>query len=213
MNIIQNGSGHNYISGYIYIAEWVNGECRTPSTMPEMYLRSTDGTFETKMYVGYEGSIEYYFDKDIEGLDISKEYYIEARLTNPKNQESKENQKQIAKITKQGNIGICTNGNKVTVSGNNIKIEKATANRVLLQSIEKSQNTDMMQETETNKQEEINLEEGNEKEEVNEKIEESNQQDTNEKETETNTENINTIVQNNFDSMLEEKNEINAINN
>ena len=180
--------------------------------MPEMYLRSTDGTYETKMYVGYEGSIEYYFDKDIEGLDTSKEYYIEARLTNPKNQESKENQKQTAKITKQGDIGICTNGNKVTVSGNNIKIEKATANRVLLQSIEEPQNTEIMQETETNKQEEINLKEDNEKEEVNEKIEESNQ-DTNEKETETNTENINTIVQNNSDSMLEEKNEINAINN
>ena len=137
MNIIQNGAGNNYISGHIYIAEWVNGECRTPSTIPEMYLKSTDGTFETKMYVGYEGSIEYYFDKDIEGLDISKEYYIEARLTNPKNQEVKENQKQIAKITKQGEIGICTNGNKVTVNGNNIKIEEKVKEEIVDDELEK----------------------------------------------------------------------------
>ena len=124
MKIIQNGTEDNFISGYIYIAEWVNGECRTPSNMPKMYLKSTDGKVEMEMYVGYEGGIKYYFDKCIEGLDTNKEYYIEAKLTNPKNQADKESQKQTAKITKQGEIGICTNGNKVMVSENKIKTRK-----------------------------------------------------------------------------------------
>ena len=122
MKIIQNGAGDNYISGYIYIAEWVDGECKTPSKMPKMYLKSTDGEFLTEMYVGYEGGIKYYFDKNIENIDVSKEYYIEAKLTNPKNQADKESQEQIARITKQGVIGICTNGNKVNTDGNKIMI-------------------------------------------------------------------------------------------
>ena len=136
MKIIQNSAGDNYISGYIYIAEWVNGECKTPSTMPEMYLKSTDGTFETKVYLGYEGGIEYYFDKNIEEIDISKEYYLEAILTNPNNQESKENKKQVAKITKKGQIGVCTNGNIVTVDGNNIKIKGSAKENIVENTIE-----------------------------------------------------------------------------
>ncbi len=122
MNILQNASGDNYISGRIYIAEWVNGECRTPSTTPRMYLKSTDGTINLSMYVSYQNGIEYYFDKDIEGLDTSKEYYIEAELTNPKNQAEEESKKQRANITPQGEIGQCTNGNKVIVEDNIIKL-------------------------------------------------------------------------------------------
>ncbi len=124
MNIIQNAAGDNYISGRIYIAEWVNGECRTPSATPKMYLKSTDGIVNLSMYVSYQNGIEYYFDKDIEGLDISKEYYIEVELTNPNNQAPEGEKKQTAKITQQGEIGLCTNGNRIIVEENNITINK-----------------------------------------------------------------------------------------
>ena len=158
MKIIQNGTGDNFISGYIYIAEWVNGECRTPSNMPKMYLKSTDGKVEMEMYVGYEGGIKYYFDKCIEGLDTNKEYYIEAKLTNPKNQADKESQKQTAKITKQGEIGICTNGNKVIVNGNNIKIQEQTKNIILKQDTENAKEKQENKEEYIEEKEKINKE-------------------------------------------------------
>ncbi len=124
MNIIQNGKGENYISGHIYIAEWVGNECRTPSAIPQMKLKATDGSFETTMYVGHERGIEYYFDKNIENLDTSKKYYIEVKLTGNKNIASDKNKTQVAKMSKQGEVGICTNGNKVRIEGNNIIIQK-----------------------------------------------------------------------------------------
>ncbi len=158
MKIIQNGTGDNFISGYIYIAEWVNGECRTPSNIPKMYLKSTDGKVEMEMYVGYEGGIKYYFDKCIEGLDTNKEYYIEAKLTNPKNQADKESQKQTAKITKQGEIGICTNGNKVIVNGNNIKIQEQTKNIILKQDTENAKEKQENKEEYIEEKEKINKE-------------------------------------------------------
>ena len=179
IKIIQNEAGDNYISGYIYIAEWINGECKTPSAIPEMYLKSTDGTYETKMYVGYEGEIEYYFDKDIEAIDISKEYYIEAILTNPNNQENKENQKQVAKITKQGQIGICTNGNIVTVDGNNIYIKENV--KVKEENIMKNLNETTKESILEMEQQEIKVEENNE---VKQKMEKENVQEVQMKEDE-----------------------------
>ena len=168
MKIIQNSAGDNYISGYIYIAEWVNGECKTPSTMPEMYLKSTDGTFETKVYLGYEGGIEYYFDKNIEEIDISKEYYLEAILTNPNNQESKENKKQVAKITKKGQIGVCTNGNIVTVDGNNIKIKGSAKENIVENTIEVTKENEVEIEQKDIKVQENNKDESETKQKVQE---------------------------------------------
>ena len=123
INIIQNAAGDNYISGYIYIAEWVDGNCNTPKEMPEIRLKSTDGEVDLVTYIGYESGIEYYFDKDIEGLDTSKEYYLEVKLQGKKNIAEEESKKQVAKITEQGQIGTCTNGNKVEVEGNIITIK------------------------------------------------------------------------------------------
>ncbi len=126
VNVIQTGTGLDYITGNIYIAEWVNNECRTPSTTPKMTLKSTDGTFATGMYVSQIDGINYYFDKCIKGIDESKEYYIEVELTNKKNTAPETNKKQTAKVKQQGKIGTCKNGDRVVVKGNNIKIEADT---------------------------------------------------------------------------------------
>jgi len=122
MNIIQSTKGDNYISGFIYIAEWVNGECKTPSTIPQMTLKSTDGEVERTVYVNYEGGIKYYFDRNIENIDMNKEYYLEVKLTNNKNLSTNLEKTQVAKITPQGTIGFCTNGNIVKVKENYINI-------------------------------------------------------------------------------------------
>ena len=120
IEIIQNYIGENYISGHIYIAEWINGECRTPMTKPEIKLKSVEGEYEEVVFVNYEGGIQYYFDKNIEKIDIDKEYYLEVKLTNKKNMSSELEKTQIAKITQQGLVGNCTNGNRIIINGINI---------------------------------------------------------------------------------------------
>ena len=150
INVIQNTAGDNYISGYIYIAEWVDGNCNTPKEMPEIRLKSTDGEVDLVTYIGYESGIEYYFDKCIEGLDTSKEYYLEVKLQGSNNTADEASKKQVAKITEQGEIGTCTNGNKVKVEGNYITFEKVIRELNL--------------EIETKKQEKENVEENIEKE-------------------------------------------------
>ena len=122
MNIIQSTSGQNYISGKIGIAEWVNNQCLTPSTLPKITLKSTDGKYSGSAYIDYLGGIEYYFDKNIENVDTNKEYYLEVELTNSNNTASKEEQTQKAKIGKNKQIGKCTNGNFVKVENNDITI-------------------------------------------------------------------------------------------
>ena len=96
-NIISS-NGDDYIGGSIYIAEWVGNDCRVPKGIPQMTLKSTDGTFSKKMYVSYLESIKYYFDINIKNLDMNKEYYIEVKLTGDKNISSEENKTQIARL-------------------------------------------------------------------------------------------------------------------
>lgn len=125
MNTIQNAKGDNYISGYIDIAEWINGECKTPSTIPRIKLKSLDGLCEMEVFLNYEGGIKYYFDRNIENIDTTLEYYLEVKLTSNKNLATDAEKTQTAKIKPQGTIGICTNGNRVTINGNYIKITKS----------------------------------------------------------------------------------------
>ena len=120
INVIQNAKGDNYISGKIDIAEWIENVCKTPSTVPSIVLKSTDGEFQKQGYIKYLQGIKYYFDVNIEKLDISKEYYIEVKLTNPNNTATEEEQTQRAKIRQKGKIGECTNKNIVTIKENNI---------------------------------------------------------------------------------------------
>lgn len=122
INTIQNAKGENYISGFIYIAEWVNGECKTPLTKPQITFKSTDGEIEKPVYINYEGGIKYYFDRNLEDIDITKEYYIEVKSTSNKNIATDLEKTQKAKITPQGIIGFSSHGNMVTVKGNYIKI-------------------------------------------------------------------------------------------
>ena len=125
IGVIQSSKGRNYISGKIYIAEWTEGKCLTPSMLPKITLKSTDGQYSEVTYIDYLSGIEYYFDIDIENINIEKQYYLEVELTNPNNQASKAEQTQRAKINQRGIIGKCTNGKNVLVIDNNIlKLEK-----------------------------------------------------------------------------------------
>ena len=114
MNVIKNSKGQQYITGNIYIAEWVGSSCNTPKGTPKMTLKSTDGKYSESMYVSYQSGIGYYFDKDIQDIDASKTYYIEVKLTGSKNQASTKEKTQTARWSKTGTIGTCTNGKRLT---------------------------------------------------------------------------------------------------
>ena len=125
LNLIQNWKGENYISGYIYIAEWVNGECKTPYSIPTIKIKSTDGKFETTAYVGYEGGIKYYFDKCITDFDVSKEYIVEAVLTSKNNIATNEQKTQRivvgnSDIGKNGTVTVTSKDNKIKISDSSL---------------------------------------------------------------------------------------------
>ena len=84
INMNANGAGKHYISGNVQILEKVDGREKEPSALPDLELKTTAG-FSQKMYVHNSGGGNYYFDTYIEDIDQSKQYYIEAKLTNNKN--------------------------------------------------------------------------------------------------------------------------------
>lgn len=85
VNAIKGGNGDKYISGLIKIEEIVNGTSRTPRSLPEIRIKSTDGKVNNTTYISYQDGTKYYFDKDIQNFDTSKEYYIEVSLTTEDN--------------------------------------------------------------------------------------------------------------------------------
>ena len=102
----QNGEGKHYISGNMQIKEKVDGTNMIPTTLPELTLKTEDG-YTQKMYIYHSGNGNYYFDTYIEDLDKTKEYYIEAKLTNENNIETEVNkaQKVILDNITLGKIG------------------------------------------------------------------------------------------------------------
>ncbi len=127
MTIGINGAGKEYIYGNLLIAEWVNGNANTPDGLPEMTLKSTDGSYDAKMYVRHDGGLNYYYDRVIWNLDTSKEYYIEVKLTGNKNIGT--NKIQNANLNVKNQVGIfkekdtIIQNNKITFKGNEYKGE------------------------------------------------------------------------------------------
>ena len=125
LNLIQNGAGENYISGYVYIAEWINNECKTPYATPQIKIKSTDGSFETTAYVNYEKGIKYYFDKCITNFDTRKEYIIEATLLSKNNIATTQQKSQQVKISnrtigKHGTVTVTASNNKIKISDSSL---------------------------------------------------------------------------------------------
>ena len=85
-NLNKNGNGSEYISGQIMIIEWINGKSTVPRTLPKMTIESTDGTIKEELYISQVSGNTYYFDKYIDGLDITKTYTIKVELTERANQ-------------------------------------------------------------------------------------------------------------------------------
>ena len=85
ISLNQNGTGGNYICGYLQMSEVINGKANVPTPLPELTLNSVDGQFSKKMYLYHSGNGNYYFDTYIDELDTTKQYFIQAKLTNVNN--------------------------------------------------------------------------------------------------------------------------------
>ena len=104
--------GRYYISGNILIAEWINDLAYTPKSLPELTLKSVDGTVNQKIYVGCLEGISYYYDVFLDQITPNKQYYIEAKLTTEENTSNKKVQTVKLPAKELG-----------TYEGNTIKIE------------------------------------------------------------------------------------------
>ena len=80
------GTGNaTYVSGEIVVVEWIDGVSTVPKVTPKMRFKSTDGTVDMDVFVTATGTNTYYFDRFIEGIDTSKEYYFEVESGDSKN--------------------------------------------------------------------------------------------------------------------------------
>ena len=158
MKIGTTVSGAKYIYGNIVIAEWINGECMIPKALPKMMLKSTDGQYSSQMYVSNQGGLNYYYDRVIEGIDTSKEYYIEVELTHLDNKSN--NQIQRARIKENQTIGVF--GNCIMKLINNIIIfentmirttKEETNSKIVDQNIQQIEETSIKLEQESIKEE------------------------------------------------------------
>ena len=116
MTIGKNGAGREYMYGELLIAEWINGVAYEPKDLPEMTLKSTDGTYSAGMYVKHIDGLRYYYDRVIYNLDPNKEYYIEVKLTSAKNISNKKVQKANMNLGKVGefkNTNVIISNNKM----------------------------------------------------------------------------------------------------
>ena len=80
------GAGNaSYVSGEIVVVEWVDGKSTVPEVAPKMRFKSTDGTIDMEVFVTATGTNTYYFDRYIEGIDTSKQYYFEVESGDSRN--------------------------------------------------------------------------------------------------------------------------------
>ena len=94
IKVSKNHQGAKYINGQIVIVEWIDGKSTVPKMTPKMRFKSTDGTVDMEVFVKSTGTNTYYFDRFIEGIDKSKEYYLEIK-SGDENNISKNNSMKI----------------------------------------------------------------------------------------------------------------------
>ena len=123
MEIGVNEAGKEYIAGEILIAEWVDGVACEPQGMPEMRLKSEDGSYNTEFHMVHNGGLSYSYDRVIYDLDTSKKYYIEVKLTGSKNIGTEEQKTQKANLNAESKVGefkdttLTLENNKIVFKG------------------------------------------------------------------------------------------------
>ena len=147
----ENGNKEKYISGNIYITEWIDGnKWSIPTTLPKIRIKTEEGETVRECYVSKLEGNKYYFDSYIEGIDTSKRYVIEVELTNSKN-------------TSKNKIGEVDLGEEKILGEYKVYILKVEGTRIEFETkakvVEKQENNKV---TNALKKEEIKIEEDKE---------------------------------------------------
>ena len=113
----KNNNGR-YISGEIYVSEWIGKLWTEPDINPQIKLVSTDGSIEQELNVSQEEGNKYYFEGYINDIDFTKEYEIKVKLMNTYNlstqQEATVTYKSNFELGKYGDYDVKIQDNKIT---------------------------------------------------------------------------------------------------
>ncbi len=113
LNTIKVSENKYYITGEIIAVEWINGKSNVPRQTPAIYLKSNSGD-SRKLYIKRLTGNTYYFDGSLEGLDMTKQYYLEIISENPNNLSTSKNQiVNLAKLQKV--IGRCQDDKQLEI--------------------------------------------------------------------------------------------------
>ena len=125
-NVGQSG-GATYVSGEIVVVEWVDGVSTVPEVAPKMRFKSTDGTVNMEVFVTATGTNTYYFDRYIEGIDTSKQYYFEVESGDSRNVSANKKMNVYFKGTKFENTVVGRYKDKrIRLKGQEITFEEDT---------------------------------------------------------------------------------------
>ena len=94
----------------------LTGKSTIPKVKPKMTLKSTDGKVSLDVFVTATGTNTYYFDRFIEGIDISKEYIFEITSGDSKNVSPNKSMNVIFKnqtIGKYNSYNLTLKNNKI----------------------------------------------------------------------------------------------------
>ena len=145
MELTKGVTGDSFLKGTIDIAEWVDGNCNRPKDQPNIYLKSTDGSVNTKIFSYWMNGITYYYDFDVDAIDPNKDYYLEAYLTSESNTAPIENKTQRISIPEK-TFGQMKNG-KLYTQNNQVNFEyngEVTNSLVSIESRRSNQNPYVM---------------------------------------------------------------------
>ena len=122
------GAGNaSYVSGEIVVVEWIDGVSTVPKVTPKMRFKSTDGTIDMDVFVTATGTNTYYFDRYIEGIDTTKEYYFEIESGDSKNVSENKKMNVYFSNTKFENTVVGKyHGQRIRLSGQKIIFEEDT---------------------------------------------------------------------------------------
>ena len=118
--LTESASGRPYLAGKVVYVEWVDGKSTVPKFNPVIRLKSTDGTYSSEMFVKQDWGNTYYFDIDINNLNVNKQYYVEVETGDLRN--NVENKTQRVSLSNK-DLGVTVRF-KGQVQNNVIKLQK-----------------------------------------------------------------------------------------
>ena len=128
-------NGRTYISGNMIILEWVNGSSKNLGSIPEVYLRSKDGSSTLPVYIKYLGNSKYYFDSSIDEINELKEYELYLKIRGSEYYTTTGKDVMIAKFNSFNGKSFETDTMKLNVSNNALKVEKKVYKRDIFASL------------------------------------------------------------------------------